>query len=131
MVFTHRSKAPPGEKWTRQFNDKSAYDSLKFSYIDPDTNVKETIQIPEGGGVKTDTYDSKGIRNYQQAYWHAWRRYQRNSLNRVAVEFTALEEGALAVPGRPISVVEGSRVAPFDGYIIAEFSRLPFVVVGN
>lgn len=119
MVFTHRSKAPSGEKWTRQFNDRTAYDSLKFSYIDPDTNIKETIQIPETGGVKTDTYDSKGIRNYQQAYWHAWRRYQRNSLNRVAVEFTALEEGALAVPGRPISVVKGSRVAPFDGYVIA------------
>ena len=119
MVFTHRSKAPSGEKWTRQFNDKSAYDSLKFSYIDPDTNVKETIQIPDGGGVKTDTYDSKGIRNYQQAYWHAWRRYQRNSLNRVAVEFTAMEEGALAVPGRPISVVKGSRVAPYDGYVIS------------
>lgn len=119
MVFTHRSKAPTGEKWTRQFNDKSAYDSLKFSYIDPDTNIKETIQIPETGGVKTDTFDSKGIRNYQQAYWHAWRRYQRNSLSRVSVEFTALEEGALAVPARPISVVKGSRVSPYDGYVVA------------
>lgn len=119
MVFTHRSKAPSGEKWTRQFNDKSAYDSLKFSYIDPDTNIKETIQIPPEGGLKTDTFDSKGIRNYQQAYWHAWRRYQRNSLNRVSVEFTALEEGALAVPARPISVVKGSRVSPYDGYVVA------------
>lgn len=119
MVFTHRSKAPSGEKWTRQFNDKSAYDSLKFSYIDPDTNIKETIQIPPEGGLKTDTFDSKGIRNYQQAYWHAWRRYQRNSLNRVSVEFTALEEGVLAVPARPISVVKGSRVSPYDGYVVA------------
>lgn len=119
MVFTHRSKAPTGEKWTRQFNDKSAYDSLEFSYIDPDTNVKATIKIPETGGLKTDTYDSKGIRNYPQAYWHAWRRYQRNLLNRVAVEFTAMEEGILAVPGRPISVVKGSRVSPYDGYVIA------------
>lgn len=119
MVFTHRSKAPSGEKWTRQFNDKSAYDSLKFSYIDPDTNIKETIQIPPEGGLKTDTFDSKGIRNYQQAYWHAWRRYQRNLLNRVSVEFTALEEGALAVPARPISVVKGSRVSPYDGYVVA------------
>lgn len=119
MVFTHRSKAPTGEKWSRQFNDRSAYDSLKFSWINPDTNIKETIQIPETGGVKTDTFDSKGIRNYQQAYWHAWRRYQRNKLNRVAVEFTALEEGALAVPARPISVVKGSRVSPYDGYVVA------------
>lgn len=119
MVFTHRSKAPSGEKWTRQFNDRTAFDSLKFSYINPETNIKETINIPETGGVKTDSYDSKGIRNYRQAYWHAWRRYQRNLLNRVSVEFTAMEEGALAVPGRPISVVKGSRVSPYDGYVVA------------
>lgn len=119
MVFTHRSKAPTGEKWTRQFNDKNAYDSLKFSYIDPDTNVKETITIPDTGGVKTDTYDSKGIRNYPQAFWHAWRRYQRNNLSRIAVEFTALEEGILAIPARPISVVKGPRVSPYDGYVVA------------
>lgn len=118
MVFTHRSKAP-GEKWTRSFNTRDRYDSLKFSYIDPDTNTKETITIPEDGGKKTETYDSKGIRNYKQAYWAAYRRYQRNLLNRVAVEFVAMEEGIFARPGRAISVVKGSRVSPFDGYVVA------------
>ena len=119
MVFTHRSKTPDAEKWTRQFSDRDAFDSVKYSYIDPNTNIKETITIPEDGGVKTDTYDSKGVRNYQQAYWHAWRRYQKNTLNKVSVEFTATEEGIFAVPGRPISVVKGSRVAPYDGYVVA------------
>lgn len=119
MVFTHRSKTPDAEKWTRQFSDKDAYDSVKYSYIDPDTNIKETITIPPNGGVKTDTYDSKGVRNYKQAYWHAYRRYQKNMLNKVSVEFTATEEGIFAVPGRPISVVKGSRMAPYDGYVIA------------
>ena len=118
MVFTHRSKAP-GEKWTRAFNTRDRYDSLKFSYIDPATNTKETITIPADGGLKTETYDSKGIRNYRQAYWAAYRRYQRNLLNRVLVEFTAMEEGVFARPGRAISVVKGSRVAPFDGYVVA------------
>jgi len=118
MVFTHRSKAP-GEKWTRAFNTRDRYDSLKFSYIDPATNTKETITIPADGGLKTETYDSKGIRNYKQAYWAAYRRYQRNLLNRVSVEFAALEEGVFARPGRAISVVKGSRVSPFDGYIVA------------
>lgn len=119
MVFTHRSKAPDGEKWTRNFNNRQAFDSLKFSYIDPDTNIKETISIPPDGGVKTDTYDSKGIRNYKQAYWAAHRRYQKNSLNKVAVEFTAMEEGIFAIPNRPISVVKGARVSPYDGYVVA------------
>jgi hypothetical protein len=118
MVFTHRSKAP-GEKWTRAFNTRDRYDSLKFSYIDPATNTKETITIPPDGGLKTDTYDSKGIRNYKQAYWAAYRRYQRNSLNRVSVDFAAMEEGIFARPGRAISVVKGSRVSPFDGYVVA------------
>lgn len=118
MAFTHRSKAP-GEKWTRNFNTRDRYDSLKFSYIDPATNTKETITIPTDGGLKTETYDSKGVRNYKQAHWAAYRRYQRNLLNRVLVEFTAMEEGVFARPGRAISVVKGSRVSPFDGYVVA------------
>lgn len=119
MVFTHRSKIPGQEKWTRSFNDQGSFDSVKFSYIDPDTNTKETITIPEGGGLKTDTYDSKGVRNYHQAYWLAHRRYQMTRLKRVSVEFSATEEGAFVRPGRAISVVKGSRVAPYDGYVIA------------
>lgn len=118
MVFTHRSKTTASEKWTRTFNDASVYDSLTFSYIDPDTNVKETITIPADGGVNTETYDSKGIRNYQQAYWAAYRRYQKNSLKKVTVSFTSTEEGVFVLPGRAISVVKGSRTAPTDGYVI-------------
>lgn len=119
MVFTHRSKTTGTEKWTRTFNDSTTYDSLSFSYIDPDTNVQETIYIPEELGVNTEEYESKGVRNYQQAYWLAWRRYQRNTLSKVVVEFEATEEGALATPGGVISVVKGSRIAPQDGYIVA------------
>lgn len=119
MVFTHRSKTTATEKWTRTFNDAQVYDSLKFSYIDPDTNVKETISIPAEGGANTETYDSKGIRNYRQAYWAAYRRYQKNLLKKVTVSFTATEEGVFVLPGRAISVVKGSRVAPQDGYVVA------------
>ncbi|URG18186.1 tail protein [Escherichia phage SZH-1] len=119
MVFTHRSKTTATEKWTRTFNDSQVYDSLKFSYIDPNTNVKETISIPAEGGVNTETYDSKGIRNYRQAYWAAYRRYQKNLLKKVTVSFTATEEGVFAMPGRAVSVVKGSRMAPQDGYIVA------------
>ena len=119
MVFTHRSKTTGTEKWTRTFNDSTTYDSLSFSYIDPDTNVQETIYIPEELGANTEEYESKGVRNYQQAYWLAWRRYQRNTLSKVVVEFEATEEGALATPGGVISVVKGSRIAPQDGYIVA------------
>ncbi|ECS0213211.1 hypothetical protein F2T63_11130 [Salmonella enterica] len=117
MVFTHRSKVKTSEKWSRTFNDPQVFDSLKFSYIDPVTNVKETISIPETGGLKTETYDSKGVRNKKQAYWLAHRRHQKNILRKVNVSFTATEEGIFARPNRPISVVKGSRMATYDGYI--------------
>jgi len=119
MIFTHRSKAPSGEKWLRSFNDRSAFDSLEYQYIDPDTNTQATIKIPSTGGENTDKYTAKGVRNYQQAYWLAHRRHQKNILSKVSVEFTALEEGALAKVGRTVSVVKGSRVAPYDGYVVA------------
>lgn len=119
MVFTHRSKAPSGEKWLRSFNDRSAYDSLEFQYIAPDTNTQTTLKIPSIGGKNTEKYTSKGVRNAQQAYWLAHRRYQKNQLAKLSVEFTALEEGIFARVGRTISVVKGSRVAPYDGYIVA------------
>lgn len=54
--------------------------------------------------------------------------HQRNSLNRVSVEFTALEEGALAIPARPIGVVKGSRVSPYDGHVVAVDGAYPGVI---
>ncbi|EDF0606927.1 hypothetical protein BZ354_23250, partial [Salmonella enterica subsp. enterica serovar Enteritidis] len=75
--------------------------------------------IPETGGLKTETYDSKGIRNYKQAFWAANRRHQKNILKKISVSFTATEEGIFALPNRAISVVKGSRMATYDGYITA------------
>ncbi|AHK11833.1 hypothetical protein S349_43 [Shewanella sp. phage 3/49] len=118
MVFTHRSKVG-SEKWTRSFGS-DAKDSVEFSYIDPDTNIRETIYIPGEGGINPRKIESKGVRSYQQAYWLAHRARQRDLLNRVAVEFTATEEGIYVVSGEAISVVKGSRVASYDGYIVAK-----------
>jgi hypothetical protein len=119
MLFTHRSKAGQ-ETWSRSFNTRDAYDSLEFSYIDPKTNIKETLRLPPEGGVKTNKIDSKGIRNYQQAYWLAHRARQKDLLRRITVDFSATEEGVYALPTEAIGVVKGSRVATYDGYVIAQ-----------
>jgi hypothetical protein len=116
MVFTHRSKIGD-EKWSRSFGS-SEKDSVEFTWVDPKTNVRETINIPESGGAKPNKIESKGVRNYQQAYWLAHRARQRDLLQRVAVDFTSTEEGVYVVAGQPISVVKGARVASYDGYIV-------------
>lgn len=117
MVFTHRSKVGD-EKWSRSFGS-DAKDSVEFTWIDPSTNIQETIRIPENGGINPNKIESKGVRNYQQAYWLANRARQRDLLQRVRVEFSATEEGIYVNSGQAISVVKGARVASFDGYIVA------------
>ncbi|MCP4275283.1 MAG: hypothetical protein GY779_02890 [Gammaproteobacteria bacterium] len=118
MVFTHRSKVGD-EKWSRSFG-KVDNDSVQFTWIDPKTNIRETVNIPEEGGAKPNKIESKGVRSKQQAYWLAHRARQRDILQRVAVDFTATEEGVYVNPGQAISVVKGSRIAAFDGYIVAQ-----------
>lgn len=119
LLFTHRSKTGQ-ETWTRSFNSRDSYDSVEFSYIDPKTNIKEVIRIPDTLGAKVNKVDSKGVRNYQQAYWLAHRIRQKDALRRITVDFTATEEGIYALPGEAIGVVKGSRVATYDGYILAQ-----------
>lgn len=118
MIFTHRSKIGD-EKWTTSLGS-SDKDSVEFTYIDPKTNIRETISIPETGGINPNKIESKGVRNYQQAYWLAHRARQKDLLQRVSVDFSATEEGLYVVAGNPISVVKGARVASFDGYIVAQ-----------
>jgi hypothetical protein len=117
MLFTHRSKVGD-ESWTRSFGSVQ-YDSLEYTYTDPNTNIRETIYIPDEGGSKPRKIDSKGVRNYQQAYWLAHRARQKDLLQRENVDFTATEEGAFVTAGKAISVVKGTRVASYDGYIVA------------
>jgi hypothetical protein len=119
MVFTHRSKVGD-ESWARAFKTRESFDSVEFAYIDPATNIKETLKIPEDGGAKPNKVDSKGVRNYQQAFWLANRIRQKDKLRKVTVDFTSTEEGIYVVSGRAISVVKGSRVSTYDGYIIAQ-----------
>ena len=118
MMFTHRSKVGD-EKWTTSLGS-SDKDSVEFTYIDPKTNIRETINIPETGGINPNKIESKGVRNYQQANWLAHRARQKDLLQRVIVDFSATEEGLYVVAGNPISVVKGARIASFDGYIVAQ-----------
>ncbi len=118
MVFTNRSKLS-GEKWTRSFGS-DAKDSVEFKWTDPSDNTVQTLKIPEDGGINPNQIEGKGVRNYQQAYWLAHRARQKDLLRRESVEFTSTEEGNFVIVGEAISVVKGSRVASYDGYIVAQ-----------
>jgi len=118
MVFTHRSKKPGSEIWSRQFKNSSENDGVILKWQNRETNTQELIFFPENRlAVNPRTYEIPGIANFKQAQWRAWREFQKLRYGRIGVDFTTTAEGRFIKPSRMISVVKGSRVATFDGYI--------------
>lgn len=120
MVFTHRSKQPNSETWVREFAQSKRKDSIEFKYTDDQLYTQETLYYPvDRSGTNPLTVEIPGIKGVQQATWRMMREYNKLVYKEVTVDFTATEEGRLVLPQRLISVVKGSRVGSYDGYIVA------------
>ena len=82
--------------------------------------LRETLYFPEDrSGRNPLKVDISGIYGLNQATWRMMREYNKLLYQEVAVDFTATEEGRLVLPQRLISVVKGSMVGSYDGYIVA------------
>ena len=118
MVFTHRSKKPGNEVWSRRFKNSSENDGVILKWQNRETSTQEVIFFPvDRSAINPRTYEIPGIANFQQAQWRAWREFQKLRYSRIGVDVTTTAEGRFVRPSRMISVVKGTRVATFDGYI--------------
>ena len=120
MVFTHRSKQPNSETWKRTLSSSDKKDSIEFTYTDGETYDKETLYFPaDKSGTNPLKLEYKGVKGYDQAYWHMMRQYNKLIYQNVDCEFSSTREGMFVKPQRMISVVKGSRIQTFDGEVIA------------
>lgn len=118
MVFTHRSKKPNSETWLRRFKNDTEHDGIIFKWQNMETNTQDLIFYPpDRTAINPKTFEIPGIANLQQAQWRTWREFQKLRYGRISVDFTATAEGRLVRPTQMISVVKGSRVKTFDGYV--------------
>jgi len=118
MVFTHRSKKPGVEKWSRRFRNSSENDGVILKWQNRETSTQEVIFFPaDRSAINPRTYEIPGIANFQQAHWRAWREFQKIRYGRIGIDVTTTAEGRFIKPSRMISVVKGSRVHTFDGYV--------------
>lgn len=119
MVFTHRSKAPNSETWTRETAQGKRKDSVELTYTDKDTYKKEVLYFPsDRSGRNPKKIEAKGVKGKSQATWRLMREYNKLVYSKESVEFTATLEGSLVKPMQLISVVKGTRVGSYDGEII-------------
>jgi len=120
MVFTHRSKQPNAETWNRKRNTSDSKDSIEFVYTDDTTYDKETLFFPaDRSGVNPNRVELTGIKGKEQANWHMMRIFNKQKYQEIIVDFGATAEGRFVKPQSLISVVKGSRVFTFDGYVVA------------
>lgn len=120
MVFTHRSKAPNSETWSRETAQGKRKDSVELTYTDEDTYKKEVLYFPEDrSGRNPKKVEAKGVKGKAQATWRLMREYNKLVYSKGAVEFTATLEGSLVKPMQLISVVKGTRVGSYDGEILS------------
>lgn len=120
MVFTHRSKVPSSETWTRNFANNERKDSVELVYTDDQLYTQETFYIPEDrSGTNPERIEIPGIKGVSQATWRAYREFNKLKYSEITVDFTSTAEGRFVKPSRLISVVKGTRVGTYDGYVMA------------
>jgi len=118
MLFTHRSKLP-GETYSRKFNDSTVSDGVIFKWQNPETEVQETIILPQfGSPLKPKTFEIPGIRNEIQATVRARREFNKIRYQKESMQFTATAEGRYVRVGEMISVVKGTRTQTQDGEVL-------------
>lgn len=137
LLFNHRNKLPGTETRTIRFGNQDDNDGVEYNYVDPEDDALVTYYLPEDqSAVNPKKVDSVGVRNGLQAYFHAWRIWNKIRYQNVATEFDATQEADLVVIGDRVLVADNTRPGTQDGEVVGQTGLAltlsqPVVVTGN
>jgi hypothetical protein len=120
ILFNHRNKDPGSpELRTVSFGPQSDYDGVEYSYVDSGNYDGPAVyRIPtDGSATRPKKIETVGQRNFSQAYWHAWREFNKIQYQHVGTEFVALAEAALVGRLQRVLVADGTKAKTQDGEV--------------
>lgn len=121
LLFNHRNKLPGSELRTVTFGNQENHDGVSYEYVDPEDDAVLTIFIPEDqSAINPKEIESVGVRSKIQAYFHAWRAWNKIRYQNMSLEFTATQEADLLVLNDRILVTDGTRPFSQEGEIIEQ-----------
>lgn len=121
MLFNHRNKVPGSETRTVRFGPMLDNDGIELEYVNPDDDTPATIYIPaDKSAKKPQKITAQGVRSKKQAYWLAWRAYNKMFYQHTSAEFTALQEAAPLVLSERILIADNTRPDTQDGEVAAQ-----------
>lgn len=122
LLFSHRNKVPGSESRTVTFGRGEGFDGVAYEYISPVDDALVTMYVPQGeaSAVNPRKVESAGVRSPLQAYFHAWRIWNRTKYQTTVTEFEAMQEADLLVPTDRILVADNTRPDTTDGEVLAQ-----------
>jgi len=120
LLFNHRNKLPGSEKRSVRFGNQDDQDGVELEYVDPEDDAVVTIYLPNDQARNPKKVETIGVRNRIQAYWLAWRLWNKIQLQNTATEFNATQEADLLVLNDRILVADNTRPGTQDGDVISQ-----------
>jgi len=121
LLFNHRNKLPGSELRTVRFGNLNNYDGVSLSYVSPDDDALVTYYIPENrSAINPQEIETLGVRNGLQAYFHAWRAWNKIRYQNIISEFTATQEADLLVQSDRILIADNTRGTTQDGEVVGQ-----------
>jgi len=121
LLFNHRNKLPGSESRTVQFGGPKEQDGVEYEYVDPADGSLVTLTIPyDNPPDNPQKVESVGVRNYAQAYFQAWRIWNKIQYQNVLTDFDATQEADILVLNERILVADNTRTGTQDGDILAQ-----------
>lgn len=125
LLFNHRNKLPGSETRTIRFGNQNDFDGVEFQYVDSNDDALVTYYIPEDRSASNPKeVESMGVRSKLQAYFHAYRIWNKIQYQNTIVEFQATQEADLLVNQDRILVANNTRSDTQDGEVLEQNALL-------
>jgi hypothetical protein len=121
LLFNHRNKVPGSETRTVTFGNDSDNDGVEYGYVDPADDAIITLYLPEDrSAINPVKIESVGIRNKLQAWFQAWRIWNKLQHQNITIEFEATQEAGILVLKDRILAADNTRPDTQDGEIVEQ-----------
>lgn len=121
LLFNHRNKIPASETRTTRFGNLDNHDGVEFEYVAPGDDAPVTIYIPsDRSATNPRSVKGQGVRSHKQAYWQAWRAWNKIRYQNQTAEFSATQEAALVIRNERVLVADNTAAKTLDGEVEAQ-----------
>jgi hypothetical protein len=96
LVLNHRNVLPGSMKIAHSFGPPTEHDSVECGFTDPFDDSIVKVVVPTVGTTRSPKQlGIIGLRHERQAYWHAYRAYQKMLYQRQTVALEATQEAGI------------------------------------